>query len=557
LIANLDGCSGQKAGRISAQFKGVACSTVTRDQAVGLLRATRAESRQVRPERLGAVGPLDELGSAYVCERGVFVTGGREPKAEVPFVVEVWARAHKLPGLDEDINVWAGVNRTPATGDIYVFGSKKQYAIYGYGLGHDLDIPKGVYDITIGVMTPYCPITTDGKEPDLSPFARKIVSAVNRAVRKARRTLPNEAKSTLESRTQKTVILANLRDGIAKASGGGCFCFNLRQLFYVIRPHVAQAFGAELTYGNFEKVITEYEDEHGPIPNMYRDPRGALYHPHTGESIPLGTIAVEQYKRPAWTFNRLLYCEKEGLLEILRAARWPERHDCALVSSKGFTTRAVRDLLDLLGDSDEPLRVFCIHDADAYGSLIYETLVKETKARPRRRVEVANLGLEPWEAIRLGLEIEPVERKSNRRVPVAGYVLDRADGECWAEWLQDKRVELNEMTTPQFIAWLDVKMDEHDCTKIVPPEAVITAEMDNCLARLTRDQVTERILREARVDEQVASAIRLIAVPEGNTLVACTAEWVEDNPEDRWADYVTMVAEKLVRTTFLDGAEDE
>src|SRR4051812_29933873 len=40
-----------------------------------------------------------------------------------------------------------------------------------------------------------------------------------------------------------------------------------------------------------------------------------------------------------------------------------------------------------LDDSDEPLEVFCVQDADAFGTMIYETLHKETKARGRRRVE--------------------------------------------------------------------------------------------------------------------------------------------------------------------------
>ena len=37
------------------------------------------------------------------------------------------------------------------------------------------------------------------------------------------------------------------------------------------------------------------------------------------------------------------------------------------------------------------------------------------------------------------------------------------------EWLQTHRVELNAMTTPQFIAWLDRKMAEHGDGKLVPP----------------------------------------------------------------------------------------
>ena len=70
------------------------------------------------------------------------------------------------------------------------------------------------------------------------------------------------------------------------------------------------------------------------LPGMYRDDRGTLYHPHTGEHIPLGTRNVEAYRRPAWTFNKILYCEKEGFFPILIDAKWPERHDCALLTTR-------------------------------------------------------------------------------------------------------------------------------------------------------------------------------------------------------------------------------
>ena len=76
------------------------------------------------------------------------------------------------------------------------------------------------------------------------------------------------------------------------------------------------------------------------MPGMYREPRGTIYHPHTGETIPLGTLNVASYERPIWTYNKIVYIEKEGWAEALKAARWPERHDCAVMSSKGFTTRA-------------------------------------------------------------------------------------------------------------------------------------------------------------------------------------------------------------------------
>ena len=60
----------------------------------------------------------------------------------------------------------------------------------------------------------------------------------------------------------------------------------------------------------------------------------------------------------------------------------------------------------------------------------------------------------------MGLETEKVmDRKT--RAAVADYVLARQDGRWWAEWLQKNRYELNAMTMPEFMAWLDAKMVEH------------------------------------------------------------------------------------------------
>jgi hypothetical protein len=123
------------------------------------------------------------------------------------------------------------------------------------------------------------------------------------------------------------------------------------------------------------------------------------------------------------------------------------------MSSKGFTTRAARDLVDKLAEHDEPITIFCVHDADAAGSMIHQTFQEETKARGARKVTIVNLGLEPWEGIAMGLEVENVDARE-RRKPVADYVRRRSD-QNWEEWLQSHRIEINAMTTPQFIQWLD------------------------------------------------------------------------------------------------------
>jgi hypothetical protein len=69
------------------------------------------------------------------------------------------------------------------------------------------------------VITPYCPITSDGKEPDLSAFGRAIT-----AMRKAQRAAPNREKKV----SQKDVVLDHLDDAVAAASGDGGYPFNGR-----------------------------------------------------------------------------------------------------------------------------------------------------------------------------------------------------------------------------------------------------------------------------------------------------------------------------------------
>ena len=77
--------------------------------------------------------------------------------------------------------------------------------------------------------------------------------------------------------------------------------------------------GEELKIGNYTSIITDYEAECGEISGMYREPRGSIYHPYRDEDIALGTLTVEEYERPIWTFNKLLYIEKEGFSEALKA----------------------------------------------------------------------------------------------------------------------------------------------------------------------------------------------------------------------------------------------
>jgi hypothetical protein len=544
LISRLDGCKGARAGTIvrEAGLDRMLCRDIGADQARTLLSIARASTKPVRPERLGFIGPLpDFTADARVCGMAQF--GSRLP-AMVPFVVEAWASEVEEGRSTASLYI----NRTPAISDMELERYKREVRIYGCGVSHVLaEMPKDKeFNLVIGLIAPYVPITSDGKAPNLLPFLDQIVAAAGKALRKARR-----PGARGEKKSQKDIVLDHLDAAIAKVSGNGEFRFNERQVFYVLRPIVENETGDELKIGHFKAIITEYEGEHGEIPKMYREPRGSLYHPHRGETISIGTLMVETYERPVWTYNKVIYTEKEGFSEALKDVRWPERHDCMLTSTKGFTTRAIRDLVDKLAKHAEPVTVFCVHDADAAGTMIYETFQQETKARGARKIEIVNLGLEPWEALAMGLQLEDIEAGDKRRA-VAAYVRERS-GRDWDKWLQTHRIELNAMTTPAFIAWLDGKMAVHGSGKLVPPDDVLLSEWEMRLENLVRENVTARILREAGLEAQVAAAIAAIEKPDAADLANGVRQTFEDEPEAEWRAYIAANARG--RLSLKSGAQ--
>ena len=538
LVSEFDGCTGTKAGHISAGLKGRQANTLNKLEVESILQNMRTASRPVNPDRLGNVGEFNQV-YQYVKSTGVYTlkSSSSQLHAEIPFVVEAWAE------MADKSSVISYVNRTRIVGEINCYYSKSTLSIWGCELNFDLSIGRNPMKIIFNIITPYMQITSNGKQPDLSHMQDVIYATVEKAIKKVKKVNKLNKIDTPKAKTQKEVMLDNLCTAIDKASGGGEYRFSLRQLYYATRPYVIDGLGTELEYGYFCGVITDYENENGDIRHMYRDERGTLYHPHLKQDISLGTISVEEYTRPDWTFNKILYCEKEGFFPILKAVNWPEKHDCAIMTSKGFASRATKDLLDLLGDTKEEITFFCIHDADAAGTLIYESLQNETKSRPERKVNVINLGLEPKEGIVMGLAIEKVE-ETKRNKPVAEYVEPK-----WAKWLQSHRIELNAMTTPQFIQWLDCKMKEHNGKKLVPPDEVLINELHENTRTKLKNCITDRILEESNIDNLVEAAYSdLIPKLEEfeDTINLHVNDELSKNPILLWKEPINQMVNNLV-----------
>lgn len=259
--------------------------------------------------------------------------------------------------------------------------------------------------------------------------------------------------------------------------------------------------------------------------------------------MPLGTIEVERYERPYYYFNKVLYIEKEGIITILKEAGWPERWDCALMSSKGYGSRAAKDLIDNIAETSEPVQVFCAHDCDAAGTMIYQTLYEATKARPERKIEIINLGLDRNEALIMGLQREklPNEKPDIR---VADYV-DEADREFFSSY----RIELNAMTTPQLIEWLDHKMIKYaDEFKVVPPEHVIADSLRTEVKRRLRIKMEAQAWKafggEAKLESMLNAAINSAHV--GNPMNSVETYVHKEDRSSSWRDAVNYLAASIV-----------
>jgi hypothetical protein len=102
------------------------------------------------------------------------------------------------------------------------------------------------------------------------------------------------------------------------------------------------------------------------------------------------------------------------------------------------------------------------------------------------------------------------------------------------------------MTTPQFIEWLDQKLAGYD--KLIPPAAVLEAELNKRIEAKLRAGITARILREAGLEGQVAAAIAAIRKPGGATLAEGAKKLFKRHRDRSWRDHIEAVATLKIKT---------
>jgi hypothetical protein len=479
-----------------------------------VLRDMQQRTTPLKPEKIGRLGPTYEERDGYAVRAGTAI----EPAGgHVPFVIEASVRC-ELPekkGAGR-VTYILTLNRSATLASLYGESQPDYLSIKGCGLASVVPAPTGHYTIFLSLITPHVQLTSDGKAPSLAAYRDAILDVILKAARQAHRnaTRPHSAMTIKDAAWQ--VMPA----AYAAASSEGTLPANARQVMYAARPDILRLTGKDPDYHFNDQYFTQgllpdYIEAHPGITanwDVVFDDRGTFIEPHTGRVVPLGTIEVREYlgERPAPQtpaavsldlmypttgprdrYRDILFIEKEGFSALIAHARLAERFDIGVMSTKGLSNTAARMLIDKLMQRGVE-RVFVLHDFDVYGFSIFGTLGKSNRRyRFENPAHIVDLGLRLSDIASMGLEWEPYSPSGDwekRAATLTTHGASRAE----IRRLQRERVELNAMTSSQFVQLLERKLTQHGVHKVVPADAV--------LEQHARQFITRKLLN-MRLDE--------------------------------------------------------
>ena len=404
--------------------------------------------------------------------------------------------------------------------------------------------------------------------------ADKIIGAVQGVTKKwakQRKREERDAAAAMNRRYAMTrrrsvsirdAAFAIMEQAYLKASANGRLPAHARQIMYAARPYIQQHADRELGH-RFDQYFTqqllpEYIETYGVIWNVVYDARGNFTEPHTKAKVPLGTLPVRGYLAqirqhkvkdpefdiwekfyptlgPKHRFGAILFIEKEGFMPLFEAVQLAERYDLAIMSTKGMSVTAARELVDqLCAVHAVPLLV--LHDFDKAGFSIAGTLQRSTRRYRFGHGHAANV-------IDLGLRLEDVDgletedvyvespNKARRNLQENGATPEEID------FLLEQRVELNAFASDEFIQWLERKLVHHGIAKVVPGGDTLA----DAYRRMRKQALVQERINEA-LDELEDDDTEPVPIPDN--LIGRIKERQSDDPALRWDAVLREIAEE-------------
>ena len=223
-----------------------------------------------------------------------------------------------------------------------------------------------------------------------------------------------------------------------------------------------------------------------------------------------------------------------------------QRYDMAIMTSKGYAVRAAKQLLARA--TTKEITILCAHDCDINGFEIARTLAQETRTSKGLKVKVLDMGLQVADALNMGLE--PEKLPETKKLPEALAVRLT---EIEARFLTTNRIELNAMSTSQFVAWLEGYLSKLGLAKkVVPPDEVLTEEISFNLNTGLRERaaavVKETIESVLGIDftQLTQEILDGITKPKTEGNRDDLSEYMQNLPANPWRSWATNKAENLV-----------
>jgi DNA topoisomerase VI subunit B len=559
-----------------------------------LLAEMQRHTKPVDPKRLGAIG------QAHLCAK--LEAEGAEPgtiqykmatmvDSGIPYLIE--AAFGWCPEADER-SIVTGINWSVAIGDPF-----RKLGLNGESLGSILtelecDEEQPIV-FALHVACPRIDFLDRGKSAVALPVGPRIaiqnlVKNVTAKWTQTRKTEEKDATAWLRRRdrmlgrremSQKDAAALVLEEAYSKVSDTGKLPANARQIYYAARPDMLKLTGkTTLGYNYFSQTLLIDFMADNPETcadwDVVWDDRGHFEEPHGGEIVGLGTLAVRQYLAgnhdleiseagfadveiethgAHGRFGALLFVEKEGFDSLFKSVRLADRYDIGVMSSKGNSVTAARQLADRIC-ADRKIPLFTLHDLDVSGFTIGQIGKDNRRYTYENKIKVQNIGLRLDDILEIeGIDLDDMAERvrvidddvedrggklENKREKLSetDATEDEIDfllGEGEFAEHGSRRIELNALTSRQLVDLVESRLTQHGVTKIVP-EAGDLAEAFRAYARAPKiKEAVEKAIEDLSGED--------VEVPAD--LNEQVKDYLDEHPECPWEEAVAAIVEDM------------
>jgi hypothetical protein len=383
----------------------------------------------------------------------------------------------------------------------------------------------------------------------LEKVTRKWTKQRKSEERQARRRSDRQTMWAFQRLPLKEICYAHMQLAWDRTSDQSRLPTYWRQVYYVMREICDRDPDCDrpLKDSTFKGILEDYLVDYEPGWDVLRGARGVFKEPHArrdDNGLAMSTLNVRLYLErgpadsrigpipmrfpTAGAENRIaavLICEKEGFDELLIAAHVPQRYDLALMSTKGISALAARDLAAGIG-----VPCFTLHDLDKNGFVMAAGFPFATDIG-LRLTDVDDWGLTPERQHHLN----PSKTRDN--------LLRNGATEAEAEFISaGQRVELNMLTGRQFIDFVEQKLDQHGVKKLIPDDNVLGIAWRRAHAILRVNELIRTLTDFTQSDQSPDSHRHDPVPPVPDDLAERIRAELQRDPTRCWDDVVGVLA---------------